>query len=206
MDDATEPMNQLADPSSAEPPAHAEEAISVPVGTEVAEEQADHIRQLRERGLPQTFIEGGIKGKAVGFGSGDAAGTIYKNYYGTPLVDPVDGRVPGDELDRLRELYVAPATHTALVDHLVKHGVAVLRGAPGSGRYTTALLAAQEAMDTAVVVLDAQAGVRGWCGRKAVFSRAGAMSSRVTARSGRTSCANRCSYGCVRRHTAALRW
>ncbi|WP_406740203.1 hypothetical protein [Streptomyces atratus] len=132
----------------------------MPVGTEVAEEQADHIRQLRERGLPQTFIEGGIKGKAVGFGSGDAAGTIYKNYYGTPLVDPVDGRVPGDELDRLRELYVAPATHTALVDHLVKHGVAVLRGAPGSGRYTTALLAAQEAMDTAVVVLDAQAGVR----------------------------------------------
>jgi len=160
MDDTAEPVNQLVNQLSAEPSADEEEAAPVPVGTEAAEEQADHIRQLRERGLPQTVIEGGIKGKAVGFGSGDAAGTIYKNYYSVPHVDPVDGRVPQDDLDRLRELYVAPTTHTTLVDHLVEHGVAVLRGAPGSGRYTTALLAAQEAMDAGVVVLDAQAGVR----------------------------------------------
>ncbi|MDO0927235.1 hypothetical protein QQY24_18110 [Streptomyces sp. TG1A-8] len=153
-------MNELAEQFSTEPSADGEAEVPAPVAVEASEEEADYIRQLRERGLPRTVVEGGVRGRAVGFGSGDAAGTIYKNYYGTPLVDPVDGRVPEEDLDRLRELYVAPNTHTALVDHLAKHGVAVLRGAPGSGRYTTALLAAQEAMDTAVVVLDAQAGVR----------------------------------------------
>lgn len=158
-DDAPEPPIQVVDRSPAGPSAD-EEAASTSDEIEAAE-YADHIRQLRERGLPQTLVEGGIKGRAVGFGSGDAAGTIYKNYYGTgPAVDPVDGRVPDEDLDHLRELYVAPATHTALVGHLIKHGVAVLHGPPGSGRYTTALLAAQEALDAGVVVLDAQAGVR----------------------------------------------
>ncbi|MFG2176406.1 hypothetical protein ACGFMO_34455 [Streptomyces niveus] len=160
MDNTTEPVNEILDRPSAEPSADEEGAASVHASTGATDEQADHIRQLRERGLPQTFIEGGIEGTAVGFGRGDAAGTIYKNYYSTLHIDPVDGRVPEDDLDRLRELYVAPATHSALVEHLVEHGVAVLRGVPGSGRYATALLAVREAMDTGVVVLDSEAGVR----------------------------------------------
>ncbi|MET8559312.1 hypothetical protein ABZV75_01480 [Streptomyces flaveolus] len=160
MDDMTAAVSEPMDPPPAEPSADEEEAASIPAGTETTDEQDDHIRQLRERGLAQTVVDGGVEARAVGFGSGDAAGTIYKNYYGTPAVDPVDGRVPEDDLDRLRELYVAPATHTALVDHLTRHGVAVLRGAPGSGRYTMALLAVRQAMDTGVVVLDSEAGVR----------------------------------------------
>ncbi|MFE3941173.1 hypothetical protein ACFXPV_04720 [Streptomyces sp. NPDC059118] len=158
MDDTTEPVKEFLDQHSVEPSTGEEEPA--PADADAADERADHIRKLRDRGLPQTVIEGVIKGRAVGFGSGDAAGTIYKNYYGTPLVDPVDGRVPESDLDRLRELYVGPTTHSALVDHLVEHGVVVLRGAPGSGRYTTALLAAREAMDTGVIVLDSEAGVR----------------------------------------------
>ncbi|MDQ0787563.1 hypothetical protein [Streptomyces sp. B3I8] len=160
MDDKTEPVHEHMDPLPAEPSVDEEEAAATPAGMETSDEQADHIRQLRERGLAHTLVDGGVEARAVGFGSGDAAGTIYKNYYGTPAVDPVDGRVPEDDLDRLRERYVAPATHTALVDHLTEHGVAVLRGAPGSGRYTMALLAVRQAMDTGVVVLDSQAGVR----------------------------------------------
>ncbi|MFF9677149.1 hypothetical protein ACF1GS_36605 [Streptomyces eurythermus] len=160
MDDETEPVSELMDLLPAGPSSDGEEDESAPAGTEPTDEQADHIRQLRERGLPQTVVDGGVTARIVGFGSGDAAGTIYKNYFGTPAVDPVDGRVPEDDLDRLRELYVAPATHTTLVDHLARHGVAVLRGTPGSGRYTTALLAVRQAMDTGVVVLDSEAGVR----------------------------------------------
>ncbi|MFJ1913464.1 hypothetical protein ACIOGX_16270 [Streptomyces sp. NPDC088147] len=161
MDGMTNLTSENQDNTVAEPSADEEEAAYAPAGVDASDEQADHIRWLRRRGLPVALIEGGIEGGAVGFGSGDAAGTIYKNtYYSTPSVDPVDGRVPEDDLDRERELYVGPATHNVLVEHLAKHGVAVLRGAPGSGRYTTALLAAREAMDTGVVVLDSETGVR----------------------------------------------
>jgi hypothetical protein len=165
MDDTATPIDPLVTQSSVESSADEEETASVPAGTEaVTEEQADHIRELRERGLPQTVVEGGVTGEAVGFGSGDVAGTIYKTYLGASFADsvdaPVDGPVPDNDLDRLRERYVAPAAHAALVRHLADHGVAVLRGTPGSGRYTTALLAAQEAMTAGVVVLDPQAGVR----------------------------------------------
>ncbi|MFD4787041.1 hypothetical protein ACFWN1_08210 [Streptomyces sp. NPDC058459] len=153
-------MSDFVDPPPLEPSAGEKESLA-PVGTEVTDEEADHIRRLRERGLPQTLVEGGVKAKVVGFGSGDAATTMYKTtYYGTPAVDPVDGRVPEGDLDRQRELYVEPATHAALVAHLTRHGVAVLCGPPGSGRYTTALLAVRTAMDTGVVVLDSEAGVR----------------------------------------------
>ncbi|MFJ8333264.1 hypothetical protein [Streptomyces sp. NPDC094437] len=161
--DATEPVNQHMDQSVAEPSVTDEETAAA---TEAAaEEQADHIRRLRERGLVRTVIQGGVEGRAVGFGSGDAAETInHHTYYGvglgTPVVDPVDGRVPERDLDLLRKVYVEPDSYTELVDHLTEHGVAVLRGAPGSGRRTTALLAARKAMDTGVFILDGQAGVR----------------------------------------------
>ncbi|MFF4671038.1 hypothetical protein ACFY1C_14370 [Streptomyces sp. NPDC001279] len=174
MDDTTEPVDP-AEPQPSEGTSAEEDAEPASVGTEADEEQADHIRRLRERGLSRTFIEGGIEGGAVGFGGGDAAGTIYKNYYGnaTPAVDAVDGRVPPEDLHRLRELYVDPGSYSGLAKHLAKYGVAVLRGAPGSGRYTTALLAVQKVMDTDVVVLDAQAGVR-----RLVRERGGLQASR----------------------------
>ncbi|MGW2711995.1 hypothetical protein ACWC4J_23860, partial [Streptomyces sp. NPDC001356] len=88
MDDKTAPVNDPLDPLPAEPSADEDEAASIPAGTETTDEQDDHIRQLRERGLAQTVVDGGVKARAVGFGSGDAAGTIYKNYFGTPAVDP----------------------------------------------------------------------------------------------------------------------
>ncbi|RZE02819.1 hypothetical protein C0Q64_11105 [Streptomyces albidoflavus] len=160
MDDRGEFSSEPADAAAAGLSSGDEEAASVPLSVEATDEQVDHIRQLRERGLPQTAANGGVDAEVVGFGSGDAAGTIYKNYYGAPAVDPVDGRVPDDDLNELRELYVAPASYEPLVEHLKRHGVAVLRGAPGSGRYTTALLAVRTAMRTGVVVLDSEAGVR----------------------------------------------
>ncbi|MEV3870682.1 hypothetical protein [Streptomyces sp. NPDC049906] len=127
------------------------------------DELADHIRQLRQQGLPATFVRGSIRGRSVAFGSGDSAGTIYKTTYyggGSPSVDPVDARVPTKELDRLSDRYVAPAAHQALVAHLEKYGVAVVRGAPGTGRYTLSLLALREVREEEVVVLDSEAGVR----------------------------------------------
>ncbi|MFF7181200.1 hypothetical protein [Streptomyces sp. NPDC008121] len=138
-----------------EPP---EERPGARDGTEEAEQYAeedpavaDHIRGLRRRGLQGIRVAGG----AVGFGAGDAAGTINKHYYASaPHADPVDGRIREEDLDRLRERYVEPDSHRALTALLLKEGVAVLRGAPGSGRYTTALLAAQEVMDAEVVLLD----------------------------------------------------
>ncbi|MFD5033125.1 hypothetical protein ACFWM0_22300 [Streptomyces sp. NPDC058405] len=156
MGGMTDPMNESVEELSAELSAVAQDAVSV----DAADDQADHIRRLREQGLFAAVVKGGIKSRAVGFGSGDAAGTMYKTYFTAPDVDPVDGRVPEGYLDDLNELYVAPASHDELVKHLIEHGVAVLRGAPGTGRYTTALLAVREAMPTGVVVLDSVAGVR----------------------------------------------
>lgn len=164
MDDTTEPVNETLHRPSTDSSALDEEPTvdSAPVDGELSDEQADHLRKLRERGLEnQNVIQGWVGAEAVGFGSGDTAQTIHKNYYGTASVaDPVDGRIQPHDLDRLREVYEAPETHRAVVKHLVRHGVVVLRGVPGSGRYTTALLAVQEAMDTGVVVLDSEAGVR----------------------------------------------
>ncbi|MFC9431878.1 hypothetical protein [Streptomyces sp. NPDC056987] len=155
MDGITDPVNESLDESSAEPSATGQDDVSV----ETADDQADHIRRLREQGLFAASVEGGIKSRAVGFGSGDAAGTMYKNYF-TPDIDPIDGRIPEDYLDELSEFYVPPASYEGLVKHLVEHGVAVLRGAPGTGRNTTALLAARKVMQTGVVMLDSDAGVR----------------------------------------------
>ncbi|MGW4237840.1 hypothetical protein ACWEJP_13530 [Streptomyces sp. NPDC004749] len=152
-------MNEPLEGPSSEPTADEETAFA-PVGVDAAEEQADHIRWLRQRGLPRALVEGGIKGGAVGFGTGDTARTMYKTILNAPVVDPIDGRFPEDELDGLRERYVRPAAYGVLVKHLERHGVAVLRGAPGSGRFTMALLAARQVMDTGVVVLDSETGVR----------------------------------------------
>ncbi|WP_326611248.1 flagellar brake protein [Streptomyces scopuliridis] len=131
-----------------------------------ADEQAARIRRLREAGLSMTHQGARILGRsfisagAVGYGSGDSAETI-NNYYGTaPEPDPDDGRVAEQQLEDLRKFYVRPPSHTRLRDLLHAQGLAVLRGAPGSGRFTTALLAAQEARDTGVVVLDPEAGLR----------------------------------------------
>ncbi|GAB2572206.1 hypothetical protein GCM10027168_01170 [Streptomyces capparidis] len=120
-------------------------------------ERADVIRRLRMQGLDATTISG----RAIGLGSGDAAETI-NNYYGVgPEVQPVDGRLTEEDLDRLRELYVMPGdTHRALCRQLHEAGVAILRGAPGTGRYTTAVLAAHEVRDADVVVLDPETDVR----------------------------------------------
>ncbi|MFF9864249.1 hypothetical protein ACF1G0_02290 [Streptomyces sp. NPDC013953] len=119
---------------------------------------ADVIRRLRERGLGGLVV---AAGGVAGFGPGDAAGTINKHYYNAaPQPDPVDGRIPDDDLDRLRERYVEPASHGVLRRHLARQGVAVLRGSSGSGRCTTALLVAQEVMDAGVVVLDPEADLR----------------------------------------------
>ncbi|MEU1788259.1 hypothetical protein ABZ553_20775 [Streptomyces sparsogenes] len=157
-------MTDIADATQDEPPAEPslgeQEDRAGTDGADAADERADHIRVLRQRGLPHNFVAGGVAARVVGFGSGDAAGTMFKTYIGTQTVDPVDGPVPNPDLDRLDELYVRPDTHGALVDHLNEHGVAVLRGAPGSGRLTTALLAAREVMKAGVVILDSEAGVR----------------------------------------------
>ncbi|MEE4590664.1 hypothetical protein V2J94_01905 [Streptomyces sp. DSM 41524] len=137
-----------------------EEPQTASLSADVEDEQADHIRLLRQQGLPKYVMARGVEAGAMGFGSGDAATTMFKTYIGTQTIDPVDGPVRDSDLDRLHELYIAPPSHTALVKHLNRHGVAVLRGAPGSGRYTTALLAARKAMPHGVVKLDSEAGVR----------------------------------------------
>ncbi|NUH37144.1 hypothetical protein HUF15_10295 [Streptomyces samsunensis] len=164
MDDMTDPgrEHELSEDSSMGPgDAGEDEALTEPLGTDVEEEQADHIRLLRQRGLPEYVMAKGVEAGAMGFGSGDAATTMYKTtYIGTQTIDPVDGPVLDEDLDRLHDLYIEPPSHTALVNHLKRHGVAVLRGAPGSGRHTTALLAARKAGRHGVVILDAEAGVR----------------------------------------------
>lgn len=160
MDDVTEPPDEPRDGASADPSTEERETQTGTDGADAADEQAEHIRALRQRGLQQNFVAGGVEARAVGFGSGDAAGTMFKTYIGSQTVEPVDGPVPEEDLDELRELYVRPDAHDALVDHLFKHGCAVLRGAPGTGRHTTALLAARDAMDKGVVILDSEAGVR----------------------------------------------
>lgn len=116
-------------------------------------EQADHIRRLRQQGL---LLAGGV----AGFGSGDAAGTMHKYYVSPSEAGPVDAQISAIELDRQRELYVAACSHPELRRRLTQKGVAVLRGAPGSGRSFTAVLAAQEAMDAEVIHLDAEAGLK----------------------------------------------
>ncbi|MEU8822317.1 hypothetical protein [Streptomyces sp. NPDC048636] len=160
MDDVTDPMNEPLEEPSAEP--RGDEVGAFPTaGVDGEDEQADRIRQLRERGLPLTLVEGALKSGAIGFGSGDAAKTMYKIHYGAPTGEPaIDGRCPEEELDSRRARYVRPSSHDALVAHLSKYWVAVLRGAPGSGRFTTALLAVREVMDTGVILLDAKAGAR----------------------------------------------
>ncbi|MFF4604981.1 hypothetical protein ACFY12_19890 [Streptomyces sp. NPDC001339] len=166
MDDDTtgsvdEPVNELAEDPSLGPSAGFEDQENRQ-GHEQAEEelaeQADHIRRLRRQGLRVPLLSGGV----TGFGSGDAAGTMHKTYYygAAPQADPADGRISDADLDRLRELYVEPGSHGELSRHLIRHGVAVLRGAPGSGRLTTALLAAQEVMDAEVVYLDPEADLK----------------------------------------------
>ncbi|MFE1775053.1 hypothetical protein [Streptomyces sp. NPDC059008] len=163
MDDTTgsadEPVEEPVDDGFADPSgAFDDEERRGPQDRSEEElaEQADHIRRLRRQGLRAPFVSGGV----VGFGAGDAAGTI-NHYHGTaPQAVPVDGRVPGADLDRLRELYVEPRSHGELRKLLTLHGVAVLRGAPGSGRCTTALLTAQEVMDADVVYLDPEADLK----------------------------------------------
>ncbi len=164
MDDTTgsadEPMDELVVNGSADPPDDLDDEEGGQPQDQTEEElaeQADHIRRLRRQGLRAPFMSGGV----AGFGAGDAAGTINKHYYGAaPEAVPVDGRIPGADLDRLRELYVEPRSHGELRKLLTLHGVAVLRGAPGSGRCTTALLTAQEVMDADVVCLDPEADLR----------------------------------------------
>ncbi|MFE9002828.1 hypothetical protein ACFYOY_11890 [Streptomyces sp. NPDC007875] len=162
MDDMTGPAreDEPVDAASPGPIAGEEEAGATSLGADVEDDQADHIRLLRQQGLPEYVMARGAKAGAMGFGSGDAAATMYKTFIGAQTVDPVDGPVPDDDLDRLRKVYIAPPAHTVLVGHLAEHGVAVLRGAPGSGRHTTALLAARKAMPHGIVILDAEAGVR----------------------------------------------
>ncbi|ANW17106.1 hypothetical protein I3J09_02150 [Streptomyces clavuligerus] len=158
----TIPGENPADPPPSPPPDE-DGAESAFADSDADDAYADHIRRLRQQGLPTTFVHGSIKARSVAFGSGDSAGTIYKaTYYGSgsPSVDPVDGQVSREEFDTLTELYVRPTTHQALVDHLRRHSVAVLRGAPGSGRYTLARLALREVAKEGVVLLDAEAGVR----------------------------------------------
>lgn len=130
-------------------------------------EQAARNRELRRAGLGFGYSGAHVQGNThisaggVAYGAwSDAAGTIVKNFYtgsGGPI-EPVDGPVPGATLDRLRETYVPPASHALLVETLSAKGVAILRGAAGTGRGTTARLAAEEARQDiehgGVVVLD----------------------------------------------------
>ncbi|MEO3973819.1 hypothetical protein [Streptomyces sp. CAU 1734] len=152
--------NDPAEPPLTPPPDEGEAAFA---RLDADDDQADLIRRLRQQGLPSTFVQGPIKGRSVAFGSGDSAGTIYKTtYYGSggPAVDPADGLVSEEEFDTLTDRYVRPGTHQTLVEHLKKHRVAVLRGAPGSGRFTLARLALRDIAKEGVVVLDAEAGLR----------------------------------------------
>ncbi|MFF8955085.1 ATP-binding protein [Streptomyces sp. NPDC014894] len=161
----------MSEPTTLRGEAPVESPVSTPLdegetayaGLDADDDHADLIRRLRQQGLPSTFVRGPIKGRSVAFGSGDSAGTIYKTtYYGNggPSVDPADGPVSEEEFATLSDLYVRPGTHQTLVDHLKKHRVALLRGAPGSGRYTLARLALRDVAKEGVVVLDAEAGVR----------------------------------------------
>ncbi|MFI1383892.1 hypothetical protein [Embleya sp. NPDC020886] len=127
--------------------------------------EAANSRDLRRArlGYRGAHVQGNtrIRAGGVAYGAGSyAAETIIKNFYsdaGRPI-DPVDGPIPGDTLDRLRETYERPASHTLLVATLKSKGVAILCGAVGTGRGTTARLAAEEARQDlergGVVVLD----------------------------------------------------
>lgn len=157
-DDVTESGHgPVAGPDEAEAPDRGDEQEwDQNADTLMDDAEADRIRDLRRRRLEPMHIAGGT----VGFGDGDTAGTINHYYGGTPQSKPVDGPVPQEELDRRRDFYVQTDDHAELLEKLHVKGVAVLRGAPGSGRYTTALLAAQESKDADVVVLDPEAGLK----------------------------------------------